>query len=260
MISCNFPYKCYNVLRPINALAHSLQEGLLMQIYFLPITDPTINYADSRLLQLTSQVRRERVLKYRSDLDKKLSLYAEAVSRMGFSQATGVPAWDLEFCYREQHKPTVKNAPDYDFSYSHTRSAILCAITEAGKIGADIEGLREAPYNIMKKVFHADEIEYAENGNPSLKNQRFFEIWTRKEAYTKYLGIGLTTKLSEINTLSPDLTPHFKTWRQNEYVCSVFSDKEYCEPQILTEETVYQYLTAALAPCQDMLTFLPHRV
>lgn len=218
-----------------------------MQIYFLSVTDPTINSRDNRLLYLTSQERRNKILRYRFDLDKKLSLYAEAISRMGLSKSLSLPAWDLEFCYKEHHKPTVINAPNYDYSYSHTHSSILCAITETGKIGADVEGLQEAPFNVMKKVFHADEWEYVQDGNPSLKDERFFEIWTRKEAYTKYLGIGLAAKLTDINTLSPVLAPHFKTWRQNRYVCSVYSDKtEYPEPLILTETSVYEYLTDTL--------------
>lgn len=218
-----------------------------MHIYFLPITSSAISTKDSLLLQQISQARREKVLRYRSALDKKLSLYAEVLSRMGFSQITGTPPWDLEFCYPEHHKPTIKNAPDYDFSYSHTHSAILCAITDTGKIGADIEKLREAPFSVMKRVFHESEMQYVQNGNLSVSNRRFFEIWTKKEAYTKYLGIGLATRLSDINTLSSELSPHFKTWSQNEYVCSVYSDKLlFSEPILLTEEEVYAYLINTL--------------
>lgn len=218
-----------------------------MHIYFLSITDPAINHRDSRLLQLTSKERQEKILRYRFDIDKKLSLYAEAISRMGLSKAADIPVWNLSFCYKEFQKPTVADTPQYDYSYSHTHSAILCAIAEAGKIGADIEGLREAPYNVMKRVFHPDEIQYVQSATPSSRDVRFFEIWTRKEAYTKYLGIGLAAKLTHINTLSPTQTLHYKTWRQDDYICSVYSDEtQYSEPLILTETAVYEYLIHAL--------------
>lgn len=212
-----------------------------MQIYFLPITDPIMNDRDLELLPFASPVRRERIAKYRSPLDQKLSLYAECITRIGLSRATHTPAAVLEFQYVERHKPTAVTTSTYDFSYSHTHSAILCAITGKGKIGADIEEIKKAPLNVMRRVFHSKEIEYVQNSSPALIDRHFFEIWTRKEAYTKYLGTGLATELTSINTLSSDLLSGFYTWQQNQYICSVYSDNLlFSKPLVLTEEEVWE--------------------
>ncbi len=95
-------------------------------------------------------------------------------------------------------KPYFKELP-VSFSVSHTANTWVC-IMDAGtdQIGVDIQNIRE--YNFGKiagRYYTAAEQQYTEeNGSDG-----FFEIWTRKEAYAKYTGMGLGSYLAEIDTL-----------------------------------------------------------
>ncbi|WP_083330258.1 4'-phosphopantetheinyl transferase superfamily protein [Lachnospira pectinoschiza] len=53
------------------------------------------------------------------------------------------------------------------------------------------------------------------------KERAFFEIWTKKEAYTKCIGTGLSVDLKSINTLSASINNNIITFTKNEYMCSV---------------------------------------
>ena len=86
--------------------------------------------------------------------------------------------------WENNKKPILKGFPNIDFSYSHTKGAILCGITKNSSIGVDIELANTPPYEIMPLVFHPNEICYVNNSLRS-KKQAFYKIWTQKEAFTK---------------------------------------------------------------------------
>ena len=51
----------------------------------------------------------------------------------------------------------------------------------------------------------------------------FFEIWTKKEAYSKYRGNGIYNNLKSLNTQEKNLKKNFLSWEQKEYMFSIFS-------------------------------------
>lgn len=213
-----------------------------MQVYYLPITCSTWNKKDSLLLNIVSPERQAKITKYMHDIDKKLSLYAALISRIGISAMTGSPATGLLFTHELNHKPLCLSYPNIDFSFSHTRNAILCCFSSFSVVGADIEKIALAPLEIMHQVFNHAEIEYVEHSQDYQKNFRFYEIWTRKEAYTKQLGIGLVSNPADINTLSSKIVSLIHTWQQDTYLCSVSANTpEEINKKFLSQEDVYAY-------------------
>lgn len=193
----------------------------IMHIYSLNISSPIWTENETYLLNYVSLERREKLMRYMNDSDKKLSLYAALIARFGLSLLTNVPNSKLIFRCSPNQKPLLLSVPEYDFSFSHTNYYILCCISSEGKVGADVEKIQEIPFKNMKSIFHPDEIEYIQCSSNSQKNIRFFEVWTKKEAFTKQLGTGLTNNLSSINTLSPSIASHLYTWVDKSYHCCV---------------------------------------
>lgn len=88
---------------------------------------------------------------------------------------------DFKLYYNENGKPFC------DFCYfniSHSGDYAVCAVSEK-RIGADIEKIRELKKRDRYMLFSPEESQYV-NGCDS--ENRFFTLWTMKEAYIKALG------------------------------------------------------------------------
>jgi len=193
-----------------------------MYIYCLPILLPW-DETDSQLLKLVSPQRQEKIQRYVFETDRKLSLYTALVARLSLSSVSGLPALELVFGIDTRKKPVFLSTTDFHFNLSHTRGFVLCGISDDGAIGVDVERIATAPIEVMKRVFHLEEIQYVEDAPALERDLRFYKIWTRKEAYTKQLGTGLNCDLSAYNTLSSTLSSVLYTWRHGNYICSACS-------------------------------------
>ena len=191
-----------------------------MYIYCLPILLPW-DKTDSQLLKNVSLKRQKKIEKYVFEVDRKLSLYAALLARLSLSIVSGLPAQELIMGLDTKQKPILLSDSNLYFNLSHTRGFVLCGISNNSEIGVDVEKLAQAPTEIMENFFHPEEIQYVENASALEQNLRFYEIWTRKEAYTKKLGTGLICNLPAINTLSLEFSPILHTWMYTNYVCSV---------------------------------------
>lgn len=90
-------------------------------------------------------------------------------------------------------KPFAKSNDSKLFvSFSHTNSAVFCAISSIHDIGLDSEPLdRKIDSRIVKRILNEKEWRQFENENPIL-------LWTIKEATVKSMGTGLRTNLNEL--------------------------------------------------------------
>src|SRR5260370_493417 len=83
------------------------------------------------------------------------------------------------------------------FNLSHSHSLALYAITHQRELGVDLEFIRpevvEEP--IAERFFSAAEDAVLRCLPASLQPEAFFNCWTRKEAYIKAKGEGLTIPL-----------------------------------------------------------------
>ncbi len=166
--------------------------------------------------------------------------YAKLLLKFGLSKYFGIKN-NYSFSKYDGGKPFLNEYPDIDFNISHTKGMIVCGITDKGKIGVDIEHLRKVHKGVSAKVFHCDEIAYIDLSSDDSEN-RFFEIWTKKEAYTKYLGTGLRNNITDINTLSGEHLNklHFK--KIEDFFFSVYSDDIFTEPIKINYSEISNFL------------------
>lgn len=228
----------------------------MIKIYFLPLPESKIwSDTDGLLAHKISGERLWHLLHLKSTQNKRLSLYSGLLARFAISAALQVPHKELKFniqmneryTYMERgEKPLLISpaVPDFDFNISHTHDAILVGVNTNGLIGVDIENCkrRRPPLNIMKRFYHADEAAYV-NEDPEKQTVRFYECWTRKEAYVKYDGTGITSDLSKINTIKGDIADMLYTWQKDDYICSVCVKKAAplgtAEPLVSDDNIIY---------------------
>lgn len=100
-----------------------------------------------------------------------------------------------EFNYNQYHKPYLVNNKYY-FNISHTHN-ILVIVIDSNEVGIDIELIRPFNQGVANKLFTSHELNYAQDND-----QRFTEVFVRKESYLKYLGTGLSDDAKNIDVLS----------------------------------------------------------
>lgn len=84
------------------------------------------------------------------------------------------------------------------FNVSHSRDLALFGFTRKRELGVDVEGIRPdfATLEIANRFFAADEAALLTALPEGERPGAFFNCWTRKEAYIKARGVGLSQGLS----------------------------------------------------------------
>lgn len=107
-------------------------------------------------------------------------------------------------------KPYFNDLP-LRFSVSHSHGRVILAVSER-EIGADIQFMAQRLTDIAKRYFTKAECDYV-GGDLT----RFYEIWTKKEAYGKWKGCGLHGVLDvDVSELV------FYTENDGEYFVSIY--------------------------------------
>ena len=115
----------------------------------------------------------------------------------------------LEFCRGPYGKPELVSATHrkpLDFNLSHSHESALVAVTLGRQIGVDIEYIKRDFHwqEVAERFFAPGEIARL-RALPEEQQQRgFFACWTRKEAYIKAKGGGLSIPLQDFEvSLAP---------------------------------------------------------
>lgn len=113
---------------------------------------------------------------------------------------------ELTFSVNQYGKPSLIDSR-LEFNLSHSGNFALIAITEKRKIGVDVERIRTDMEfeKIASRYFSTTEISELTALPPKQRATGFFNCWTRKEAYIKAHGLGLSLPLDSFDV---SLTPN----------------------------------------------------
>ncbi|MGD9488068.1 MAG: 4'-phosphopantetheinyl transferase superfamily protein [Calditrichaceae bacterium] len=127
--------------------------------------------------------------------------------RILLAQSTGMSPGKLQFGYNLYGKPyLVSPVSGPYFNVSHSNNLALIAISGDSQIGVDIEFMRlnTEPLQIARNFFSQHEYRQLINLPQNQQKEAFYNCWTRKEAYIKACGKGLSIPLNEFDvTLKP---------------------------------------------------------
>ncbi len=145
--------------------------------------------------------QRDRLLRYRRWQDRQAGLFGKVllgwmVDRL-LVEETGLDALETDHFQR----PFLSGVANFDFNISHTDGLVVC-VAEVGKgrVGVDVENLKEVDLPDFRRVFTTEEYTYLMQ-LPDPKDE-FHRLWTRKEAVMKADGRGFHLDPSEIDCLS----------------------------------------------------------
>ena len=167
-------------------------------------------------LRAVSPQRRRETLLYRRDHDRRLSLAAYMLLQEALKAEYGITR-PPEFIFGPHGKPLLEAYPHIHFSLSHCSRAALC-VTDRRPVGCDIETVPPTlDLGLCRRVLSARELRHVlRSASPP---HAFAAWWTRKEAFLKLTGEGLTDTLSTLLATPEARRATFRTSRTPDGTC-----------------------------------------
>ena len=138
--------------------------------------------------------------------DQKRFVVSRGVLRVLLGRYLRAQPDSLVFGYNPHGKPFLVGTAGVRFSVSHSHGLVLLAFVRDRAIGVDIEHLREdlGLDEIASRHFATREVATLRSLPNSVRKEAFFACWTRKEAFAKAKGRGLTLPFNRFEvTLTP---------------------------------------------------------
>ena len=158
--------------------------------------EPLVDLA--RYSDLLSKDEQQRAARFRfPDLTRNF-IVDHGRMRLILGAYAGLAPRDLVFTFNEFGKPELENEPaSLRFNLSHTKGLSLLALCLHSPIGIDAEAVRPMDdwSGIAQSHFSQSEISALNETAESDRQNAFFRCWTRKEAFLKAHGRGLSIPL-----------------------------------------------------------------
>lgn len=166
---------------------------------------------DSQGLQYGCEVlspeEHKKASQYRVERPRRQFILTRGTLRFLLGTYLGKDPAELRFSYTAYGKPFLEESQDLHFNVSHSDGMALLAVVRGREIGVDIERISETRdvRQLARRFFSAYERDSLETLSGKALQECFFRCWTRKEAYIKAIGEGLSLPLHQfdVSVLSP---------------------------------------------------------
>jgi 4'-phosphopantetheinyl transferase len=164
----------------------------------------------ARLSAILSPDERERAARFRMDVHRNRYAAGRGILRVLTGAYTGTPPAAVRFGHTAHGKPFLAGhegrSDGLRFNMTNAEAMGLFAFAWGRHLGVDLENLKPMPdaLSIATRFFSAPENEVFAAVPAEERELAFFTCWTRKEAYVKAVGEGLSMPLDRFDvTLHP---------------------------------------------------------
>jgi 4'-phosphopantetheinyl transferase len=180
--------------------------------------------AEERFGEMLSQDEWARARRFHFERDRLSFVTTRGVLRELLGRYLGVDPAGLSFRYGPYGKPHLTYADrDIRFNVAHSGEVALYAFALGAEVGVDVEQHREgvAAEGIAERFFSRREVEVLRALPDAQRQAAFFACWSRKEAYIKAQGTGLSLGLDTFDvTLAPGDPPALLATRPRAFEAS----------------------------------------
>ncbi len=176
-----------------------------IHLFLGSLDDVDIPDVRSACSELLCPGEREQAARFTSDRHRRQYVFAHGLVRAAlsrFAPEVAPTAWRFERSrYGRPFISGPRSAERLHFSLSHTDGFVACAVSSRERLGIDVEAIdRPVSHLEIARTFfsaaeHADLISLP----TAQQRDRFFDLWTLKEAYAKARGLGLQLPLDEFS-------------------------------------------------------------
>jgi len=163
--------------------------------------------------EILSSEERERAARFRFEKDQIQYIASRSFLRALLGRFLQIDPKAVRFRYNSFGKPLLADefaASRIEFNLAHSKGLGLFGVTLDRAIGVDVEQHRPdlATMEIANRFFAPEEVKVLSAVQPSCRLEAFFECWTRKEAFIKARGMGLSLPLDKFTVaFGPNRAP-----------------------------------------------------
>ncbi|GAB4488560.1 MAG: 4'-phosphopantetheinyl transferase superfamily protein [Thermodesulfovibrionales bacterium] len=154
---------------------------------------------ESFLAGLLDSREQETARKFRHEMHARRYVASHAMVRMVLARYLGADPAVIRFVRNKAGKPSLHPglASPLEFNLSHSAGVVVLAVAPGLPVGIDIEytGRTADTAGIAQRFFTAAEFEKISRLPEDRQREAFFRCWTRKEAYAKAKGLGISIGL-----------------------------------------------------------------
>ncbi|HZV33791.1 MAG TPA: 4'-phosphopantetheinyl transferase superfamily protein [Verrucomicrobiae bacterium] len=151
-----------------------------------------------------------RAARFLFERDRRRFIIGRGILRAILGKYLRIPPAQIRFTYAHHGKPALADLAGTDelhFNLAHSEELAVFAMSRIRGIGIDVEKQRpiDDAESIAERFFSAHESRQLKSLPAQKKQDGFFNLWTRKEAWLKATGEGLGEMLNQIEvSLRPD--------------------------------------------------------
>jgi 4'-phosphopantetheinyl transferase len=165
--------------------------------------------AISGFYQILSPDEQEKASRFKFEIHRLHFIAAHGMLRRLLGNYLRVSPGQVRFLKSKYDKPFLSEefeASRLKFNMSHSGGRVMLAFAIGRELGIDVEQIRPdfGTHEIAERFFSRGEVATLRSLPESVQAEAFFNCWTRKEAFIKAIGEGLSCPLDRFDvTLSP---------------------------------------------------------
>jgi 4'-phosphopantetheinyl transferase len=176
-------------------------------VWTIPLDRPA---NQDELRSVLSPDERQRADRFLSERDRARFATCRASLRRILAGLLDTNPSEISFQYSPFGKPSLAENEGLHFNVSHSNHFALVAVAMGRAVGVDVEFARAdfATDAVAQRFFSPLEREALGRLPAESRTEAFFRCWTRKEAFIKAIGEGLSFPLDRFDvTLAPNEPP-----------------------------------------------------
>lgn len=148
---------------------------------------------------ILSDEEKSKVNNYKFSRDQQCSIISRACLRIFLGCYFDSEPSLIRLKKTKYGKPFLRSEPNIYFNVSHTNELVLYSFTKIAPIGIDVEYIEQnlAFHDLSNMFFAKNEINKLKELDGEELRLSFFRCWTRKEAFVKAVGEGLSFPLNK---------------------------------------------------------------
>lgn len=192
------------------------KEASDIDVFVMRLLNPLDDGIFELFMRAVDDEKKKEISAVKNKAVRDMKIVSRIFSGACIKKTFGINLKEQDFGYEEFGKPCLVNFPDIHFNVSHSNGVFVCAVGNA-IVGVDVEKIRDFSEKLILKTCNEEESKRVFESSD--KDTEFCKIWTRKEAYLKFIGTGIQS--FNLKNVLNSCDASIKTTVWGDYVISV---------------------------------------